>query len=45
MNYTMIKSDNVGFNVLFDGKVIGWCATPWQFRSLVQKHIDANPLS
>jgi len=44
MSYSMVKSNNGGFNVLFGEEVIGWCAVPWQFRRLVQKHIDANPI-
>lgn len=44
MKYSMVQSNNGGFNVLFGDEVIGWCAVPWQFRGLVQKHIDANPI-
>ena len=42
MTYKMIKSkNNYGFDVLFGEEVIGWCAVPWQFAKVVQKHNNA----
>ena len=44
MSYTIEQCNTGGFNVLCDGQVIGWCVAPWQSRTVIKKHINANPL-
>jgi hypothetical protein len=42
MKYTIEKSTSTGFNLLLNGQVIGWSATPWGARLLINKHIKQS---
>jgi hypothetical protein len=39
MTYTIEKSTTNGFYLKLDGEVVGWAATPWGARLLINKHI------